>query len=161
MKAVLCKTYGGPELLRVEEVPSPRAGPGQIVVSIRAAGVNFPDTLIIQGKYQYKPDPPFSPGAEFAGVVKELGEGVKGFAVGEAVIGMGTWGGFAEEIAIDAVRCAVLPAGADFTLAAAFGLTYGTSYHALKDRAKLRAGETLLVMVRRAAWDWPRSNWAR
>ena len=146
MKAVLCKTYGGPELLRVEDVPSPRPGPGQIVVSIRAAGVNFPDTLIIQGKYQYKPDPPFSPGAEFAGVVKELGEGVKGFAVGDPVIGMGTSGGFAEEIAIDAARCAALPAGADFTLAAAFGLTYGTSYHALKDRAKLRAGETLLVL---------------
>lgn len=146
MRAVLCKTYGGPELLAVEDVPSPAAGPGQLVVSVAAAGVNFPDALIIQGKYQFKPAPPFSPGSEFAGHVKALGSGVTGFRVGDAVAGMSTWGSFAEEVAVDAGRCTKIPADLDLTLAAAFGLTYGTSYHALKDRAALAAGETLLVL---------------
>jgi NADPH2:quinone reductase len=146
MKAVLCKELGPPEKLVVEEVPSPKPGKGQVVVSVKAAGVNFPDTLIIQGKYQFKPEPPFSPGGEVAGVVKELGEGVSGVKRGDRVIASSTYGGFAEEMAIDADRLVAIPDAMDYVPASAFILTYGTSYHALKDRAQLKAGETLLVL---------------
>lgn len=146
MKALVCRTHGGPETLQLEDVPAPEAGPGQVVVAIEAAGVNFPDTLIIQGKYQYRPELPFSPGAEFAGKVKSIGAGVTRFALGQPVAGLVTWGAFAEEIAVDADRLMPLPAGADPKVAAAFGLTYGTTYHALKDRAHLQPGETLLVL---------------
>ena len=146
MKAVLCKELGPPEKLVVEDVPSPKPGKGQVVVSVKAAGVNFPDTLIIQGKYQFKPEPPFSPGGEVAGVVKQLGEGVSGIRIGDRVIGASTFGGFAEEIAVDADRIIPMPDGMDFVPASAFMLTYGTSYHALNDRAQLRPGETLLVL---------------
>ena len=96
MRAVLCKAYGPPETLVVEDVASPTAGPGQVIVSVHACGVNFPDTLIIQGTYQFKPDLPFSPGGEVAGVVKEVGEGVTAYAVGDRVIAATTWGGYAE-----------------------------------------------------------------
>src|SRR5450755_1104396 len=102
MKAVLCKQLGLPDSLVVEDVPSPRAGKGQVVVSVKAAGVNFPDTLLIQGKYQFKPDLPFSPGSECAGVVKEVGEGVTGLKPGDAVIAFSSCGGFAEEVAVRA-----------------------------------------------------------
>jgi NADPH2:quinone reductase len=146
MRAVLCKELGPPEKLVVENVPSPRPGKGQIVVSVRAAGVNFPDTLIIQGKYQFKPQPPFSPGGEVAGVVKELGEGVTGVKPGDRVIAAATWGGFAEEMLADADRIVPMPDAMDFVPASALILTYGTSYHALKDRAQLQPGETLLVL---------------
>ncbi|HZP87172.1 MAG TPA: NADPH:quinone oxidoreductase family protein [Burkholderiales bacterium] len=146
MKAVLCKKYGPPDELVIEEVPSPKPAKGQVVVSVKAAGVNFPDTLIIQGKYQFKPEPPFSPGGEVAGIVKEIGEGVSDVKPGDRVIGSSTWGGFAEEIAVDADRLIALPQGMDFVPASAFVLTYGTSYHALKDRAQLQPGETLLVL---------------
>jgi NADPH2:quinone reductase len=146
MKAVLCKKYGPPDELVVEQVPSLTAGKGQVVVSVKAAGVNFPDTLIIQGKYQFKPEPPFSPGGEVAGIVREIGEGVTGVKPGDRVIASSTWGGFAEEIAVDADRLVPMPDAMDYVPASAFILTYGTSYHALKDRAQLRAGETLLVL---------------
>ncbi len=146
MKAVLCKELGMPEKLVVEEVPSPKAAQGQVVVGVKACGVNFPDTLIIQGKYQFKPELPFSPGGEVAGIVKEVGEGVTGVKRGDRVIAFNTWGGFAEEIAVDAERTVPMPSGMDFIPASAFVLTYGTSYHALKDRANLKAGETLLVL---------------
>ncbi|MCC7548241.1 MAG: NADPH:quinone oxidoreductase family protein [Burkholderiales bacterium] len=146
MKAVLCKQYGPPDALVVEEVPSPQAGKGQVVVSVKAAGVNFPDTLIIQGKYQFKPEPPFSPGGEVAGLVKETGEGVTGVRAGDRVIASSTWGGFAEEMVVDAERLVPMPEDMDYVPASAFILTYGTSYHALKDRAQLSAGETLLVL---------------
>jgi len=146
LKAVLCKELGPPEKLVVEDVPSPRPSKGQVVVSVKAAGVNFPDTLIIQGKYQFKPEPPFSPGGEVAGVVKQVGEGVSGIRVGARVIGASTFGGFAEEIALDADRVIPMPDGMDFVPASAFMLTYGTSYHALNDRAQLRPAETLLVL---------------
>ena len=146
MKAVLCKELGPPEKLVVEDVPSPKPGKGQVVVSVKAAGVNFPDTLIIQGKYQFKAELPFSPGGEVAGVVKELGEGVTGVKPGDRVIASSTFGGFAEEIAIDADRLVAIPDAMDYVPASAFILTYGTSYHALKDRAQLKAGETLLVL---------------
>jgi NADPH2:quinone reductase len=146
MKAVLCKELGPAEKLVVEQVPSPKPAKGQVVVSVKACGVNFPDTLIIQGKYQFKPEPPFSPGGEVAGIVKELGEGVSGVAVGDRVIAFSTWGGYAEELAVDADRLISMAPGMDFVSASAFILTFGTSYHALKDRAQLQPGETLLVL---------------
>jgi NADPH2:quinone reductase len=143
---VLCKELGPPEKLVVEDVPSPKPGKGQVVVSVKAAGVNFPDTLIIQGKYQFKAELPFSPGGEVAGVVKELGEGVSSVKPGDRVIASSTYGGFAEEIAIDADRLVAIPDAMDYVPASAFILTYGTSYHALKDRAQLKSDETLLVL---------------
>jgi NADPH:quinone reductase len=146
MKAVLCKAYGMPETLVVEEIEPLRAGREQVVVEVKACGVNFPDTLIIQGKYQFKPAMPFSPGSEVAGVVKEVGEGVKGVSVGDHVIASTGWGGFAEEVVVSATKIIPMPAGLDFTIASAFVLTYGTSHHALKDRAQLQQGETLLVL---------------
>ena len=146
MRAVLCKEYGPPSKLVVEEVPSPKAGPGQLVISVKAAGVNFPDTLIIQGKYQFKPDPPFSPGGEVAGVIKEVGEGVTTFKPGDRVIGSTVFGGYAEELVVEANRVIPIPDGVGFEVASGFVLVYGTSYHALVDRARLQAGETLLVL---------------
>ena len=146
MKAVLCKEYGLPGKLVIEDVPSPKAAQGQVVVSVKACGVNFPDTLIIQGKYQFKPEMPFSPGGEVAGVVKEIGEGVTRVKPGDRVIAFNTWGGFAEEMVVDAERTMLMSASMDFIRASAFVLTYGTSYHALKDRAEIKAGETLLVL---------------
>lgn len=146
MKAVLCKTYGPPESLVVEEVISPVPGPGEVVVSVKAASVNFPDVLIIQNKYQFKPQLPFSPGSEVAGVVKTIGDGVTAVKPGDRVMAFTTYGAFAEEVKTDATRLLPLPAGMDFTHAAAFGLTYATSDHALRDRGQLAAGETLLVL---------------
>jgi NADPH2:quinone reductase len=146
MKAVVCKQFGPPESLVVEDLPSPRPGPGEVVVSMKAASVNFPDVLIIQNKYQFKPPLPFSPGSELAGVVKEAGAGVSGFKPGDRVIAFTTYGAFAEEVKTEAARLLPLPEGMDFTTGAAFLLTYGTSDHALRDRAALRAGETLLVL---------------
>jgi NADPH2:quinone reductase len=146
MKAVLCKEYGLPGKLVIEDIPSPKPASGQVVVSVKACGVNFPDTLIIQGKYQFKPEMPFSPGGEVAGIVKEVGEGVKRVKPGDRVIAFNTWGGFAEEMVVDADRTIPMPATMDFIPAAAFVLTYGTSYHALKDRAEIKAGETMLVL---------------
>ena len=146
MKAVLCKEYGLPGKLVVEDIPSPKPATGQVVVSVKACGVNFPDTLIIQGKYQFKPALPFSPGGEVAGVVKEIGEGVTRVKPGDRVIAFNTWGGFAEEMVVDADRTIPMLASMDFIPASAFVLTYGTSYHALKDRAEIKAGETMLVL---------------
>lgn len=146
MRAVLCKELGLPEKLVLEDVPSPAAGEGQVVLSVKACGVNFPDTLIIQGKYQFKPDLPFSPGGEVAGVVKEVGKGVTAVKPGDRVIAFNTWGGFAEEMVVEADRTIPMPDAMDFVPASGFVLTYGTSYHALKDRAQLKAGETLLVL---------------
>lgn len=146
MKAVLCKQYGPPDSLVLEELAPLKAGKGQVVVSVKAAGVNFPDTLIIQNKYQFKPNLPFSPGSECAGVVKEIGEGVTIVKPGDAAIALTTYGSFAEEILVQEVECVPLPDGVDFNVAAGFTLTYGTSYYALKDRARLKSGETLLIL---------------
>jgi NADPH:quinone reductase len=146
LKAVLCKQLGLPDTLVVEDVPALKAGPGEAVVSVKAAGVNFPDVLIIQGKYQFKAELPFSPGGEVAGVIKEVGEGVQGFKPGDRVIAGGTYGGFAQEFVTEAARLIAMPDAMDFVPASAFVLTYGTSYHALKDRAQLKPGETLLVL---------------
>ena len=146
MKAVLCKAYGLPSNLVLEDVPSPVPGKKEVLITVKACGVNFPDTLIIQGKYQFKPPFPFSPGSDIAGIVKAVGEGVKHVKPGDEVFGMVFWGGFAEEVVAPA--SAVFPKlpGMDFPVAASFMIAYGTSYHALKDRAKLKAGETMLVL---------------
>ena len=146
MKAILCKTYGPPESLVIEDIASPKPAKGQVVISVKACGVNFPDTLIIQNKYQVKPPLPFSPGSEIAGIVKELGEGVDHVQVGDRVIVFTGWGGFAEEVVVDASHLILMPEAMDFASASAFVLTYGTSHYALKDRAQLKPGETLLVL---------------
>lgn len=146
MKAVLCKQHGLPDTLVVEEIPSPKAGAKQVVITVKACGVNFPDTLIIQNKYQFKPELPFSPGGEVAGIIKEVGEGVTHLNVGDTVIAMTGWGGFAEEVLTDASRVFPVPPVFDFKTAATFAYVFGTSYHALKDRAQLQEGETVLVL---------------
>src|ERR1700689_4574809 len=146
MKAALCTHYGPPEELVVQEVPSPRPGKGQVVITVKACGVNFPDVLMIQDKYQFRPTLPFSPGGEVAGIVKEVGEGVASPKPGEKVIVSTGSGGFAEEILADASRCVPMPGNLDFAVASSFFVTYGTSYHALKDRAHLKAGEWLVVL---------------
>ena len=146
MRAVVCKSWGPPDTLVVEDLPSPKPGNGQILVSVKASGVNFPDVLVIQNKYQFKPELPFSPGSEIAGVVKQIGEGVKRFKPGDRVMALIRSGGYAEEVAVDEAIVAPIPAGIDFTVAASFGLVYATAYHALKDRAAIKPGETLLVL---------------
>jgi NADPH:quinone reductase len=146
MKAVLCKQFGPPDSLVVQEVASPKASTGEVVIAVKAASINFPDVLIIQNKYQVKPPLPFSPGSELAGVVKEVGGGVQGFKPGDAVMAFTTYGAFAEEVKTDAARLLPLPPKMDFVTGAAFLLTYGTTDHALRDRGALAAGETLLVL---------------
>jgi NADPH2:quinone reductase len=146
MRALLCKSYGPPESLVLEDVAPPRPGPGEVVIGVKAAGVNFPDVLIIQDKYQVKPPLPFSPGSEVAGVVQAVGEGVTTARPGDAVMAFTTYGGFAEQVKTDAQRLRPLPAGMDFATASAFGLAYATSEFALRDRGALQPGETLLVL---------------
>ena len=150
MKAVLCKEYGGPETLVVEEVDELHAGPGQVVISVKACGVNFPDVLLIQNLYQFKPDLPFSPGGEVAGVIAEVGEGVSDRQVGDRVIGSTGWGGMAEQVVAEAVAADTIPDSMAFDTAAGFGMIYGTSYHALKQRADLQPEETLPPRMRSA-----------
>jgi NADPH2:quinone reductase len=146
MKAVLCKAFGPPDSLVVEEVPSPQAGPGEVIVAVKAASVNFPDVLIIQNKYQLKPPLPFSPGSEVAGIVKAVGDDVTHVKAGDRVMAIIGYGAFAEEVKVERDRVLSLPDGMDFESAAAFGLTYATSDHALVDRGALKAAETLLVL---------------
>jgi len=146
MKAILCKEFGPPETLVFEDIPSLKPGPGEAVITMHAASVNFPDVLIIQNKYQFKPPLPFSPGSELAGVVKEVGPEVKNVKAGDKVIAFTTYGAFAEEVKTEAQRLIPLPKGMSYETGAAFLLTYGTSDHALRDRAALKAGETLLVL---------------
>lgn len=146
MKAVLAKRHGPPETLVVEEIAPLKPGPGEVVVSVHASAVNFPDTLIIENKYQFKPPLPFSPGGEVAGVIKEIGEGVTDFVPGEHVIATCGWGGYAEEVVTERSKLIHLPDGVDMELGAALVITYGTSHYALKDRAELKPGETLLVL---------------
>ncbi|HAV49289.1 MAG TPA: NADPH:quinone oxidoreductase, partial [Brevundimonas sp.] len=142
MRAVLSKAPGGPETLVVEEVSDPTPKAGEVVIEVRAVGINFPDTLIIEDKYQFRPQRPFAPGAEVAGVVEAIGEGVKGIHKGDRVIAVPGWGGLVERIAVPAASVIPIPKAMDFETAAALIMTYGTSYYALKDRAKLQAGET-------------------
>jgi NADPH2:quinone reductase len=145
MKALMCVEHGPPEKLVVEEIPMPEPGRGEVRIAMRAAGVNFPDALIIQNLYQFKPPLPFSPGGEAAGVVDAVGEGVTRFKAGDKVIAMIGNGAFREYFCADESR--VIPMGdMPFETAAGFTMTYGTSHHALKQRARLAAGETLLVL---------------
>lgn len=146
MKALLCTELGSFERLGVQDVPSPRPAPGQVVVDVKASSINFPDALMVKGMYQARPPLPFSPGAELAGVVKEVGDGVSQFKAGDRVVGFCGTGGFAEEALAPADRLMPLPPEMGFDVAAAFGLTYCTSLHALQDCARLQAGETLLVL---------------
>jgi NADPH:quinone reductase len=146
MKAVLAKAFGPPEQLVLEEVPPPRPGAGEVVIDVKACGVNFFDALIVQGKYQTRPPLPFSPGGEVAGVVSAVGRGVTGLETGMRVLAFTSHGGYAEQVVADAASVVALPPQMDFVMAAAFPITYATSYHALKDRGQLRSGETLLVL---------------
>lgn len=146
MNVILCEHYGPPEQLVLTEVPEPEAGAGQVVIQVEACGVNFPDTLIIEGKYQIKPPLPFAPGGEVAGTVRSVGEGVSQFKPGDRVFALTGFGGFAEAVVASAATTLPIPEGMDFVTAASSMYTYGTSYHALKDRAALQPGETLLVM---------------
>ena len=150
MKALLSHAPGGPETLTIDELPDPVAGPGQLLVRVRAAAINYPDVLIIEDKYQFKPPRPFAPGGEIAGEVEALGEGVtggpEGWSIGDRLIAVPGWGGLVEKIAIDAKAAFRLPDHRSFTDGAALLLTYATSIHALYDRGNLKDGETLLVL---------------
>ncbi|MCC8962429.1 NADPH:quinone oxidoreductase family protein [Bradyrhizobium sp. Pear76] len=146
MKAIMSRSIGGPETLVLDEVEDPVPAAGQIVVRVKATGVNFPDTLIIEDKYQFRPKRPFSPGAEFSGVVEAIGSDVCALQLGDRVMGFCRWGSMAQKIAVDASRCVVIPDKMPFDEASAFILTYGTSYYALKERGALRKNETLLVL---------------
>ncbi len=146
MKAIVCEKFGPPSDLVLREFPSPVPGPKDVLIEIRACSVNFPDTLIIQGKYQFKPELPFIPGNDIAGVVKAVGEKVHHLAVGDEVFGFVMQGGFAEEVLAPGKNIFPKPPNMNFVTAASFMMAYSTSYHALVDRAKIQAGETLVVL---------------
>jgi len=146
VKAIVCKQWGPPETLTVDEFSAPHVKAGEVRVDIMAAGVNFPDVLIIQNKYQFKPELPFTPGNEVAGVVSAVGDGVDEFRLGDRVFGFVQGGAFAEQLCVPASALIKMSDAMDFDTAAALTLTYGTSYHAVVDRAQLKAGETLLVL---------------
>ena len=146
MRAVLCKAWGPPDTLVVEDVPSRALAAGEVRIRVKAAGVNFPDVLIIQKKYQVQPELPFTPGSELAGEVLEVGEGVAHVKPGDRVISFSGTGAFAEEVVAPAATVVPMPPGLSFEVAAGFTLTYGTSWHAVRDRAALQPGETMLVL---------------
>lgn len=146
MKAIVCTSYGMPDQLELQDVPSPRPKAGEVLIQVKTASVNFPDTLIIQGLYQFKPPVPFTPGSDVAGVVLEVGEGVKHVKKGDAVFGTTLFGAFAEQVVVPASNCFPKPPMLENGVAASFMIAYGTSYHALKDRANIQEGETLLVL---------------
>ncbi|MBN6714846.1 NADPH:quinone oxidoreductase family protein [Pseudomonas capsici] len=146
MKALLCKAFGPADTLTLENVDSPAIKKNEILLDVQAAGVNFPDTLIIEGKYQFKPPFPFSPGGEAAGIISQVGEKITHLKPGDRVMALTGWGSFAEQVAVPGYNVLPIPEAMDFTTAAAFSMTYGTSMHALKQRANLQPGETLLVL---------------
>jgi NADPH2:quinone reductase len=146
MKAIICSRYGTPDDLELREIPEPQAGAGEVVVKVAAAALNFFDTLLIAGKYQVKPDFPFSPAAEFAGTVHAIGPGVTGFTVGDRVMSYAAYGAAREYCVQKAERLVKVPDNLDLDRAAGLSVTYGTTIHALKDRAKLKPGETLAVL---------------
>jgi NADPH2:quinone reductase len=146
VRAVLCKEFGPPESLVVEDVPDPVPGKGQVIVDVAGCGVNFPDLLVIQDRYQFKPGLPFSPGGEIAGIVSAVGDDVDGIAVGDRVLASTGWGGMAERVAVAAPSLVRVPDGVDLVEASGFLFAHGTSHYALKDRGQLREGETLLVL---------------
>ncbi|HBK93167.1 MAG TPA: NADPH:quinone oxidoreductase, partial [Parvularcula sp.] len=146
MKAMMSVEPGGPDSLKLVEAPTPAPGPGQIRVAVKAAGVNFPDTLIIRDLYQFRPPRPFAPGGEVAGLVDAVGEGVSAFKKGDRVLAMALSGGYATDIVVDAKAAVKIPDAMPFDEAAGFLMTYGTSHYALKDRAALRSGESLFIL---------------
>lgn len=146
MRALQSVTVGGPETLELRQVAVPDPGPGQVRLRVQAVGINYPDVLIIEDRYQFKPARPFSPGAEVAGVVDAVGPGVSNLAPGARVIAMLGWGGLAEQVIAPAEACFILPDGIAMDQGAALLMTYGTSFHALRDRGQIRPGETLLVL---------------
>ena len=145
VKALLCKEHGPPDRLVLEEVDEPPVSKGMVRIAVHAAGVNFPDVLIIQGKYQFQPPLPFAPGGEVAGEVVEVGDGVERFRVGDRVIALTGWNGFAEQAVAPIEKVFGIPDAMDFQTAAVFGMTYGTVIHALVQRGRLAEGETLVV----------------
>ena len=146
MKAVLCHEYGPPESLVLEDVDAPSPGPGEVLIDVHAAALNFPDVLMIEGKYQSQPPFPFAPGGELSGTIAALGTGVTEFEVGDAVFGGAGAGAFVEQAVLPAQRLHRKPESLTFAQASGVSTTYGTSYHALKQRADLQPGETLLVL---------------
>ena len=146
MKALQCVELGGPDKLQINEIEAPKVIPGHVVIDVKSGSINFPDVLMIQGLYQFQPPMPFTPGGESAGVVSEVGEGVSKFKVGDKVFAMTGVGAFAEKILAAEASCMTIPDSMDFDSAAALSMTYGTSLYALKQRANLQAGETLLVL---------------
>src|SRR5262245_5241811 len=146
MKAMLSTRIGGPETLTLEELPDPKPGPGEVLLAVKACGVNYPDLLIIEDRYQFKPERPFAPGGEVAGVIEAIGPGVTQFKPGDRVIGSSIAGGMAEKLVLQADQCIAMPVSMPFDEASALVLTYGTTIYALKDRGKLKRGETLLVL---------------
>jgi NADPH2:quinone reductase len=146
VKAVVCRAWGPPESLVIEDRPPLQAEPGKVVVSVKAASVKFSDTLIIQNKYQTKPELPFIPGSEVTGVLKAIGPGVEGWKVGDRVSAQTTYGGYAEEVIAEPDRLTAIPESIDFAAATGLSSTYGTAYYALVDRGQLCAGEVLLVL---------------
>lgn len=146
MKAILCQKHGLPESLTYTDVPEPEISEGEVLIQVAACAVNFPDVLIIQNKYQFKPELPFSPGGEVSGIVEKVGSAVKHLQVGQRVLALCGWGGFAEKVKVEADRVFPIPSQMDFITAASTLYTFGTAYHALKDRAMIKAGETLLVL---------------
>lgn len=146
MQTLFCHAFGPIEDLKIEEAALPQISEKQILIEVKACGVNFPDTLMVQGKYQFKPAFPFAPGGEVAGLVRQVGAGVHGFKEGDKVFALTGHGGFAEFAAADAYKTFAIPQGMDFATAASTMYTYGTSYHALVDRAQIQAGETLLIL---------------
>jgi len=146
MKALLCKELGHPNKMVLEEVPSPQPKENEILLKVKACSVNFPDTLIVQGLYQFKPDLPFSPGSDVSGIVKAVGEKVKHVKVGDEAFGIVSHGGFAQEVIVPGKAIFTKPEDMEHEIAASFMMAYGTSYYALKNRAKLKEGETLLVL---------------
>lgn len=146
MKALRSHARGGPETLSLDEVADPSPGPGEVLIAIKACGINFPDTLIVEDLYQYKPERPFSPGAEVAGIVEALGEGVTRFKLGDRIAALLIYGGLCEKIAVSEASVFALPDAVSFETGAALPLAYGTSLYALKHRAQLKSGETLLVL---------------
>jgi NADPH2:quinone reductase len=146
MKAIVCRDFAPIDALRVGDAPDPEITAGRVLIDVHAAGVNFPDVLMVQGKYQTRPPLPFVPGSEVAGIVAAVGTGVTGFAPGDRVLAFSGTGGFAERVSVPAPQVFPLPDEADMTVASGMLITYGTSYHALKDRAALKGGEKLLVL---------------